>query len=205
MGTRTTKGYDLDMTVDASLFGLVAFDVFSPETSMITSTMKAIKEHLWVKTPVGGIARYTNDRYQRVGSDAEHVPGNPWFLCTMWLAEYEIMRAKNVAELNNALPILEWVVDRSLASGVLAEQVDPYTNAPLSVSPLTWSHATFVTALMKYLEKREKMRSAGGLSPVLSRPEGFVATLFVRIWTALKSAQKPYTRLNTRLHKKYFC
>ncbi|MEK7733224.1 MAG: glycoside hydrolase family 15 protein, partial [Planctomycetota bacterium] len=64
---------------------------------------------------------------------------------------------KNVAELNNALPILEWVVDRSLASGVLAEQVDPYTNAPLSVSPLTWSHATFVTALMKYLEKREKL------------------------------------------------
>ena len=61
---------------------------------MMTSTMSAIKEHLWVKTPVGGIARYTNDRYQRVGSDAEHVPGNPWFLCTMWLAEYEIMRAK---------------------------------------------------------------------------------------------------------------
>lgn len=157
MGTRTPKGYDLDMTVDASLFGLVAFDVFSPETSMMTSTMKAVKEHLWVKTPVGGIARYTNDHYQRVGSDVEHVPGNPWFLCTMWLAEYEIMRAKNVAELNNALPILEWVVDRSLASGVLAEQVDPYTNAPLSVSPLTWSHATFVTALMKYLEKREKI------------------------------------------------
>lgn len=62
------------------------------------------------------------------------------------------MHAKNLAELNNTLPILEWVVDKSLLSGVLAEQVDPYTGAPLSVSPLTWSHAAFVTTLMKYME-----------------------------------------------------
>mgnify|MGYP001598755076 CR=1 FL=1 len=75
----------------------------------------------------------------------------------MWLAEYEIMRAKNLTELNNALPILEWVVDRALASGVLAEQIDPYTNAPLSVSPLTWSHAAFVTTLIRYMKKREEI------------------------------------------------
>ena len=92
---------------------------------------------LWVETSVGGIARYTNDFYHRVGNDTEHVPGNPWFICTMWLAEYDIMRANNLTELNKALPILEWVVDRALASGALAEQIDPYTNEPLSVSPLT--------------------------------------------------------------------
>ncbi len=157
MGKRTPKGYELDMTVDASLFGLVAFDVFNPEVSMVVSTMNAVKERLWIKTPVGGIARYTNDYYHRVSNDIEHVPGNPWFICTMWLAEYEIMRAKTLTELNNALPILEWVVDRALTSGVLAEQVDPYTNAPLSVSPLTWSHAAFVTALIKYMKKRERV------------------------------------------------
>ena len=67
------------------------------------------------------------------------------------------MRARNLTELNDALPILEWVVDRALPSGVLAEQVDPYTNEPLSVSPLTWSHAAFVTTLIKYMKKREKI------------------------------------------------
>ena len=157
MGKRTEKGYELDMTVDASLFGLTAFGVFSPEVPMIGSTMDAVKERLRIKTPVGGIARYTNDYYHQVSHDIERVPGNPWFICTLWLAEYEIMHAKNLAELNNTLPILEWVVDKSLLSGVLAEQVDPYTGAPLSVSPLTWSHAAFVTTLMKYMEKREKL------------------------------------------------
>lgn len=106
---------------------------------------------------MGGVARYTNDFYHRVSNDIERVPGNPWFICTMWLAEYEIMRARNLTELNNALPILEWVVDRALPSGVLAEQVDPYTNEPLSVSPLTWSHAAFVTTLIKYMKKRERI------------------------------------------------
>ncbi|MDQ1273275.1 MAG: hypothetical protein QG591_1905 [Planctomycetota bacterium] len=157
MGKRTAKGYELDMTVDASLSGLVAFDIFSPDESMIVSTMNAVKEKLQVKTQVGGIARYTNDYYHRVSNDIDRVPGNPWFICTMWFAEYEIMRARNLTELNNALPILEWVVDRALPSGVLAEQVDPYTNEPLSVSPLTWSHAAFVTTLIKYMKKREKI------------------------------------------------
>ena len=157
MGKRIAKGYELDMTVDASLYGLFAFGTFSPELSMVASTMNAVKEKLWVKTSVGGIARYTNDFYHRVGNDTEHATGNPWFICTMWLAEYEIMRAKNLTELNNALPTLEWVVDRALTSGVLAEQIDPYTNAPLSVSPLTWSHAAFVTTLIKYMKKREEI------------------------------------------------
>jgi GH15 family glucan-1,4-alpha-glucosidase len=157
MGKRTAKGYELDMTVDASLYGLAAFGTFSPESSMVVSTMNAIKEKLWVKTSVGGVARYINDIYHRVGNDTERAPGNPWFICTMWLAEYDIMKARNLTELNNALPALEWVVERALASGVLAEQIDPYTNAPLSVSPLTWSHAAFVTTLIRYMKKREEI------------------------------------------------
>ena len=65
--------------------------------------------------------------------------------------------AKNINELNNTLLILELVVDRALPSGVLAEQINPYTNEPLSVSPLTWSHAAFVTALLRYMKRREEI------------------------------------------------
>ncbi|GAB61317.1 MAG: glycoside hydrolase family 15 protein [Candidatus Jettenia sp.] len=157
MGTKTLKGYELDMTADASLFGLVTLDVFSPELSIIASTMNAVKEELRVKTSVGGVARYTNDYYHQVSNDIERIPGNPWFICTLWLADYEIAKARNLTELNSVLSIVEWVVDRAFASGVLAEQVNPYTNEPLSVSPLTWSHAAFVTVLVKYMEKREKI------------------------------------------------
>ena len=38
----------------------------------------------------------------------------------------------------------------------MAEQVDPFTNAPLSVSPLTWSHAAFVSTVHEYLARREE-------------------------------------------------
>ena len=36
----------------------------------------------------------------------------------------------------------------------MAEQVNPYTNAPLSVSPLTWSHATLVTTVREYVARQ---------------------------------------------------
>jgi hypothetical protein len=41
---------------------------------------------------------------------------------------------------------------------VLAEQVHPFTNEPLSVSPLTWSHASVVLASLLYLEKRATLK-----------------------------------------------
>jgi GH15 family glucan-1,4-alpha-glucosidase len=117
--------------------------------------MKAIRDRLWCKTDVGGVARYENDYYHRVSDDIARVPGNPWFICTMWQAQYAIAKAKVPSDLAEAVEVLTWVASRTLRSGVLAEQVHPYSNAPLSVSPLTWSHATVVMAVQEYLEKLE--------------------------------------------------
>jgi glucoamylase len=102
------------------------------------------------------------------------VPGNPWFICTMWLALHVVHKAKTVEELQEAVEILEWVESRKLPSGVLAEQVNPYTNAPMSVSPLTWSHATVVDVVQSYLEKREAVErcpTCGG--PKRRKIEGY--------------------------------
>jgi len=44
--------------------------------------------------------------------------------------------------------------EHALPSGVLAEQVNPHTGEPLSVSLLTWSHAAFVSAVIEYLERQ---------------------------------------------------
>jgi len=120
--------------------------------------MRQVEEKLWVKTKVGGVARYENDYYHRVSNDIASVPGNPWFICTLWLADYIITRAQTSGELKAALPIFEWVANHAMESGVLAEQVNPYTNEPISVSPLTWSHATVVSTAIKYLEKLEQLQ-----------------------------------------------
>jgi GH15 family glucan-1,4-alpha-glucosidase len=150
---RKDGSFDLDPTIDASIYAPFYFGVFEPDDEKVIRTMNAVKERLWVKTEVGGIARYEGDIYHRVSDQLQDIPGNPWFICTLWLAQWYIAKAQNSEELQEAIPILEWVASRALPSGVLAEQVHPFTNQPLSVSPLTWSHATFVTTVLEYVNK----------------------------------------------------
>ena len=151
---REDDGWDVDSTLDASLFGLWYFGLFAPDDPRIVATMQAVRDRLWVKTDVGGVARYENDYYHQVSQDIENVPGNPWFICTLWLAQWHIATAQTEDDLKPALEILNWAADHALPSGVMAEQVHPYTNAPLSVSPLTWSHATLAMTVREYVARR---------------------------------------------------
>jgi GH15 family glucan-1,4-alpha-glucosidase len=133
------------------------------------SEIAAIRERLTLQTPVGGVARYERDYYHRVEHvDLKRVPGNPWVICTLWLAMHDIAVAKSISELEPALKYLQWAVDRALPSGVLAEQFHPHTGAPISVSPLTWSHATVITVVMHYLLKHAELTG---------KPSGVVAEL----------------------------
>jgi oligosaccharide amylase len=143
---------EIDSTVDASLFGTFYFGAFSPDDEMVQKTMQAVKEKLWARSDVGGIARFENDQYMRVTNE-EGIAGNPWFICTLWLADYYIALAKTEEDLRDAFNILQWAVEKALPSGVMAEQVDPLDGSPVSVSPLTWSHSTFVATVMSYLRK----------------------------------------------------
>ena len=119
----------------------------------MVETMEAIHQQLWLKTPVEGCARYQNDVYHRPDDSPADIPGNPWFISTLWLAEYYIARAESLQELREAIPYLEWCGKNALPSGVLAEQVHPVNSSPLSVSPLTWSHSSFVWTVQLYTDK----------------------------------------------------
>ncbi len=148
-------GFEPDATVDASLFGTFYFGAFDANDSMVKSTMKAIEEKLWIPTEIGGVARFENDGYMRV---SEKVTGNAWFICTLWLADYRIAIAKKKGDLKGAIEILEWAAKRAFPSGVLAEQVDPITGEHASVSPLTWSHSTFVATVANYLARLKQLK-----------------------------------------------
>lgn len=147
-----------DMTLESSLFGIWEFGVLPVDDSRVVRTIRAIKEGLSVKTGVGGVARYTNDYYFQQSGDIEKIPGNPWIICTLWIANYEIESAKTLADLASPRRTLEWVVGKSLDSGVLPEQLNPFDGSPLAVAPLTWSHATFVQSVCKYVRKHAKLR-----------------------------------------------
>ena len=146
----SAEGYRADTTMDASLTGLWYFGMLPPDDPKIVRMMHALRDRLWVKTEVGGMARYENDRYHQVSQDIARVPGNPWFICTLWLSQWLIAVAQTAADLAEPLGLIEWTASRTLPSGVMAEQIHPFTNEPLSVSPLTWSHATYVDTIQRY-------------------------------------------------------
>jgi len=50
-----------------------------------------------------------------------------------------------------------WAAERALPSGILPEQVHPESGDFISVSPLTWSHATLVAAVLDYIEKAQAL------------------------------------------------
>ena len=161
-GYRKANGYELDEVIDISLLGLVTLGVLPARDPRVVATVDAIRRELVLDSEIGGVARYRNDQYQRESDVPEDVPGNPWFISTLWLGEYEIARAETLAQLREALPYLEWCAQNALPSGVLAEQVHPVKGHPLSVSPLTWSHSAFVWVVLSYVEK---FRALGGEGP----------------------------------------
>jgi len=142
-----------DYTLDASLYGIFGFGVLPADDHRVVTTMRAIEEGLWVKTDVGGMARYVNDYYFRRSDDLERVPGNPWLISTLWLAEWYTAAAKNGRGLERARELLYWAYRLRSPAGMLAEQVHPYTGEPLSVSPLAWSHATYCQAVLRYVDR----------------------------------------------------
>ncbi|MCL6638318.1 MAG: glycoside hydrolase family 15 protein [Firmicutes bacterium] len=142
-----------DETLESSLAGLFQFGVFPADDPRVVATMRAVEGGLWAATETGGIARYYNDYYFQKSQDLHNVPGNPWFICTLWVAQWHIALAREPHHLNRPLGLLQWASYNAMESGVLGEQVHPYTGEPVSVAPLTWSHAAFVQTVVDYLEK----------------------------------------------------
>ena len=121
---------------------------------MVKATMDQLVKHLWVKTEIGGLARYENDQYRRVSPET---PGNPWFISTLRLARWHIAVASTLEELKQGLNLLQWATKNALPSGALAEQLNPYTGEPISATPLLWSQAEFVNAVCEYLNKHQQL------------------------------------------------
>ncbi len=138
----------VDPAMDSSLTFLYTCEAFNARDELVENTVNAMVNALWVKTKIGGLARYADDKFQRVSILAP----NPWFVCTLWLARWYIARAASLEELRRGLDLLSWAAKHASASGAMAEQLNPIDGTPLSVSPLVWSHAEFIIAVCEYLE-----------------------------------------------------
>ena len=145
-----------DLKLDASSFyGAFRFGVMSVDDPRMKETFKLLKMKLSRGINIGGLARYEDDSYARIGSDSV---GNPWFVVTLWFTQYKIAIANSIADLQEVVRDIEWVA-KFAKSGMLSEQINPYNGSPISATPLTWSHAEFVRTVLEYEKKMKSFNS----------------------------------------------
>ncbi|OGJ57618.1 hypothetical protein A2635_01975 [Candidatus Peribacteria bacterium RIFCSPHIGHO2_01_FULL_51_9] len=148
-----------DRTVDANIMTVWKLGILPSTDPRTISTMQQVEEHLTVRTPIGGIARYENDRYHAQVPSSAEIPGNPWIITTLWNAQWKIETAKSMDDLAKPRQILEWATSHASATGMLPEQLHPLTGAPLSVAPLSWSHAAFVETVLQFIQKERLLKN----------------------------------------------
>ncbi len=132
---------EFDNVVDASsMYGMLMFaniPIHSPE---LDATVKTV-EHLLLNNSIGGVVRYEADNYMKIAEDAQP---NPWFVCTLWLAQYYVQ----IHEVDKAKALVNWSTSHSLGSGILSEQVHPQSGYAIGVAPLVWSHAELINTIL---------------------------------------------------------
>jgi GH15 family glucan-1,4-alpha-glucosidase len=149
-----------DRTLDSSLHALHLFQVLPPNDPRVVSTLKRVYERLRVKAGIGGMARYEGDYYAQVSHDLKNVPGNPWILCTLWQAQWQITTATTLDDLEIATDLLSWAELSALPSGALPEQIHPYNFTPTTVAPLTWSHSEFLATVCCWCKRYQELAAS---------------------------------------------
>jgi GH15 family glucan-1,4-alpha-glucosidase len=133
---------DFDNTIDASsLYGVLMFTSTRLDDDYLTKTAEAVNSNLL--KPVGGYIRYEEDWYMR--ASAEQAP-NPWHVCSLWMAQFYMQ----LKQADKAKQLIDWSIEHSFNSGALSEQINPITGYSVGVTPLVWSHAELVNAILDY-------------------------------------------------------
>ena len=144
-----------DKTIDiSSVYGVFAFGILPPNDPKLSRAWDRSVRELSQGISTGGIARFENDDYYRIEGPST---GNPWFITTLWYAEYLTAIAKTNTDLDRVREIFSWVTRHAQASGVLSEQLHPQTGEQVGATPLTWAHGEYVTAVLKYLDRVKEL------------------------------------------------
>lgn len=136
-----------DDTIDvSSVFGAFMYGLFSVDSEELTTSIETVSRVFDSDNQIG-MPRYENDNYRRV---SQSVIGNWWPITTLWAAQYHLETGQS----EKALKALEWVRAHGLETGVFPEQISPITDEPLSVAPLTWSHAEYIATLLDTISEK---------------------------------------------------
>ncbi len=131
-----------DDTLDiSSLYGLYMFAKLPLDDSRLISTVNQVEKRLLNTSPIGGVIRFEQDDYFL---SKRQYKGNPWVVCTLWLAQYY----NSTEQTDKVQQLVTWALARAFPSGALSEQFDPEQGSALGVTPLVWSHAELINTLL---------------------------------------------------------
>lgn len=142
---KDSGGLAYDTTVDVSSFyGAYMFGLFDADSPELTQAYTTLFNRLQIAEDGPTIAvRYEKDQYNSV----DHAGlGNPWFVTSLWLAQYDVRSGKS----KRARKTIDWTTNLMLPTGVLSEQINPFTQKFISVAPLTWSQAEYLNTIMDF-------------------------------------------------------
>lgn len=140
---------DFDNTIDIStVFGIMEFGGAHAKNGRFSHSVETAIQKLYNQSPSGGVIRYENDNYFLKD---QRYPGNPWIICTLWLARYYIYTNQT----RKARELVDWAISTAQPSGILAEQIDPDDKSQVGVSPLVWSHAELADTLLLLTEQKD--------------------------------------------------
>lgn len=133
---------EYDETVDSSSFyGVFMYGLFPLDSEEVKMAVATHEEIFGITADTPGIPRYEQDHYYR---NDPSIQGNWWVITTLWLAQYY----KMIDQPERVDAILHWVQNKAESTGILPEQIDPNDGSFISVAPLTWSHAEFISTLL---------------------------------------------------------
>jgi len=138
-----------DETIDvSSVFGAFMYGLFPVGSEQLQASIATLSNTFGIDAGQIGLPRYQNDNYRRVSNE---VTGNWWPVTTLWMAQYYL----ETDQTEKAIKALDWVLGHSAETGIFPEQINPLTNEPLSVAPLTWSHAEYIATLLDTISEKQ--------------------------------------------------
>lgn len=138
-----------DRIDSSSVFGAFMFGLFPIREHELQTALQSLLTAFPTYENSYGLPRYENDTYLRTDGS---VPGNWWFIASLWLAQYCV----ETGDIDMAHNILEWVNGYALPTGVMSEQMNPISHELLSVAPLTWSHAEYIATLLDIITEPDE-------------------------------------------------
>jgi GH15 family glucan-1,4-alpha-glucosidase len=131
-----------DDTIDSSsIYGAFMFGLFALDSAELKASIKTFQETFPTAPGIIAYPRYENDYYHRVDPNT---PGNWWFITTLWMAQYSL----ETKQPDLARSVLAWINGISMKTSIMSEQISPIDHSLISPSPLTWSHAEYLSTLL---------------------------------------------------------